>query len=61
MPPTSEPISRIFLDDTFVWILSDEKERQALRSHTRPTDLPLRKPELSASLLGDLPSASMAH
>jgi hypothetical protein len=40
MPPTTDPLSRNFLDETFVWILADnkerEKERQALWTHTGP-------------------------
>ena len=61
MPPTTEHLSRSFLDETFVWFLTDEKERQALRSHTRPTDLPPTELEHSASRSGDLPSASIAR
>jgi hypothetical protein len=61
MPPTTEPISRNFLDEMFVWILTDEKERLALRSHTRPTDLPSTELEHSASRSGDLASASNAR
>jgi hypothetical protein len=59
--PTPEPLSRNFLDETFVWILPDEKERQALRSHTRPTDLPPTELEHCASRSGDLPGASIAR
>jgi hypothetical protein len=51
MPPTTEPLSRNLLDETFVWILADEKERQALRTHSSPgtcygrsTSIPLRAP-----------------
>jgi hypothetical protein len=33
MPPTTEPLSRIFLDETFFWTRADEKERQAVRAH----------------------------
>jgi hypothetical protein len=31
MPPTTEPLSRNFLDEIFFWIPADEKERQALQ------------------------------
>jgi hypothetical protein len=61
MPPTTEPISRNFLDETFVWILTDEKDRQALRSHTRSTDQPPTELEHFASRSGHLPSASIAR
>jgi hypothetical protein len=36
MPPTTEPLSRNFLDETIVWILADEKKRQAVRAHNSP-------------------------
>jgi hypothetical protein len=36
IPPTTKPLSRIFLDETFFWILADEKERQAVRAHNCP-------------------------
>ena len=36
MPPTTEPLSRNFLDETFFWILADKKVRQALRAHNSP-------------------------
>jgi hypothetical protein len=61
MSPTTEPFCRNFLDETFVWILTDEKEWQALRSHTTRTDLPPTELELFASRSGDLPSASIAR
>jgi hypothetical protein len=32
MPPTPEPLGRIFLDETIVWIRADERERPALRT-----------------------------
>jgi hypothetical protein len=35
MPSTTEPPGRNFLDEKIVWILTDEKERQALRTHIR--------------------------
>jgi hypothetical protein len=60
-PPTTEPLSRNFLDETFVWILTDEKKWQALRTHTRPTDLPPTDLEHSAARSGDSPSASIAR
>jgi hypothetical protein len=31
MPPATEPVGRSFVDETIVWIFSDEKERQDLR------------------------------
>ena len=36
MPPTTEPLSRNFLEETFFWIPADEKERQAVRAHISP-------------------------
>jgi hypothetical protein len=36
MPPTTGPLSRNFLDETFVRILTDEQERQALWTNTSP-------------------------
>jgi hypothetical protein len=36
MPPTTEPLSRILLDETFFWTSDDEKERQAFRAHNIP-------------------------
>jgi hypothetical protein len=30
MSPTAEPLGRHSLDQTFVWILADDKERQSL-------------------------------
>jgi hypothetical protein len=42
-PPTTEPLSGNFLDEILVWILNGEieweKERQAFRRHTKPTDV----------------------
>ena len=61
MPPTTEPLSHNFLGETFVSIFTDEKERRALRTHTRPTDLPSSEREHSASRSGDSPSASIAR
>jgi hypothetical protein len=61
MPPTTEPLSRNSLDEAFVWILIHKKDRQALRTHTRPTDLPPTELEHSASRSRDLPSASIAR
>jgi hypothetical protein len=53
MPPTTERLSHNFLDETLVSIFTDEKERQALRTHTRPTVLPSTELEQSASRSGD--------
>jgi hypothetical protein len=61
MPPTTERLSHNFLGETFVSIFTDENERQALRMHTRPTDLPSTELEHSASRSGDWPSASIAR
>jgi hypothetical protein len=36
MPPTTEPVSRNFLDEIFFWTLADEEERQAVRAHNSP-------------------------
>jgi hypothetical protein len=36
MFPTTEPVSRNSLDETFVSIVVDEKERPVLRAHTGP-------------------------
>ena len=35
-PSTTEPFSRNFLDETFVWSPADEKERQAVRAYYSP-------------------------
>ena len=40
MPRTTQRLSPNFLEGTFVRIITDEKERQALRTHTRSTDRP---------------------
>jgi hypothetical protein len=61
MPPTTEPLSHNFLGETFVSIFAAEKERQPLRTHTRPTDLPSTELEHSASRSGDSPSARIAR
>jgi hypothetical protein len=57
MPPTTEPVSRNFLDATFVWMLADQKQRLALWTHTRPMDLLSAELEHSASRSRDLTSA----
>ena len=36
MPPTTEPLSRNFLDETVFWIIAAEQEREAMRTHTSP-------------------------
>ena len=36
MPPFTERFSRYSRNETFVLILADDKERQALRTHTSP-------------------------
>ena len=36
MPPTTEPFSRNFLDETVFWIIDAEQEREAMRTHTSP-------------------------
>jgi hypothetical protein len=36
MPPTTEPLSRNFLDETFFWSPADQKERQAVQAHRSP-------------------------
>jgi hypothetical protein len=61
MPPTTEPLSRNLLDETFVRILTDEKERQERPTHARPADLPPTELEHSSSCSGDLPTASIAR
>jgi hypothetical protein len=61
MPPTIEPLSRNFFNETFVRILTEEKERQAFPTHTRSTDPPPTELEQSASRSADLPSASIAR
>jgi hypothetical protein len=38
-PPTAETLRRNFLNETFVWTRTDQKERQALRTHTIPTEM----------------------
>jgi hypothetical protein len=50
--PTTEPLSHNFLGETLVSIFTDEKERRALQTHTRPTDLPSSELEHSASRSG---------
>jgi hypothetical protein len=49
MPPTTEPLGRHCLDQTFVWILADDKERQSLprtpapgTCYGRSSNIPLR-------------------
>jgi hypothetical protein len=68
VPTTAERISRNFLDETIVWILADEKERekeqkerQALGTQTGPetcygpsSNVPLRP-------RGELPTASIVR
>jgi hypothetical protein len=53
MPPTNEPPSHNFLGETFVLNFSGEKERQALRTHMTPTDLPSTELEHRPSRSGD--------
>ncbi len=36
MPQTTEPLSRNFLDETVLWIVAAEQEREAMRTHTSP-------------------------
>jgi hypothetical protein len=36
MPPTTEHLSRNFLDDTVFWIIAAKQEREAKRTHTSP-------------------------
>jgi hypothetical protein len=36
MPPTTEPLSRNFLDETVFWIIAAEQEREAMRTRTSP-------------------------
>jgi hypothetical protein len=36
MPPTTEPRSGNFLDETGFWIIAAEHEREAMRTHTSP-------------------------
>jgi hypothetical protein len=36
MPPTTEPHSGNFLDETVFWIIAAEQEREAMRTHTSP-------------------------
>jgi hypothetical protein len=61
MSPTTEPLSCNFLDETFVYKVTDDKEWQALRTHTGSTDLPPTELERSGSRSGDLPSGSIAR
>jgi hypothetical protein len=60
LPPTAEPVSQNFLDETFFWILADEKERQALRAHNSLETRAGRSSNTSFAV-GDLPSASIAR
>jgi hypothetical protein len=65
MPPSTEPLSRKFLDKTFCWILADEKERQ--RRNDRRCERTTTKGRAMAEArtlsfaLGDLPSANIAR
>jgi hypothetical protein len=53
MPPTTALLSRNSLDETFVLILADDKERQALRTHTSPRTCYCRAGErVAVSLMG---------
>ena len=36
MPPTTEPRSRNFLDETVFWIIVAEQEREAMGTQTSP-------------------------
>jgi hypothetical protein len=36
IPPTTEPLSRNFLDETVFRIIAAEQEREAMRTHTSP-------------------------
>jgi hypothetical protein len=36
MPPTTEPRSGNFLDETVFWIIAAEQERETMRAHTSP-------------------------
>jgi hypothetical protein len=36
MPPTTEPLSRNFLDEMAFWMIDAEQEREAMRTHTSP-------------------------
>jgi hypothetical protein len=35
MPPTTDPLSRNYLEETFVWIIADKKEREKERHAPR--------------------------
>ena len=37
MPPTTEPLSRNFLDETVFWIIAAEQEREAMRTRASRT------------------------
>ena len=36
MPPTTEPLSRNFRDETVFSVIAAEQEREAMRTHTSP-------------------------
>jgi hypothetical protein len=36
MPPTTEPLSRNFLDETLLWIIAAVQDREAMRTRTSP-------------------------
>ena len=36
MPPTTEPLSRNFLDETVFWIITAVQGREAMRTRTSP-------------------------
>jgi hypothetical protein len=60
MPPTTELLSRNFLDETFVKFLGEEQQREVPRSHNRPGGVLRSEFDHSASRLGDLRSAGVA-
>jgi hypothetical protein len=61
MLPTTDPLSRNSLDETYLWILADEKKRQGAADAHPPRDALRSELEHSASRSGDLPSASIAR
>jgi hypothetical protein len=55
MPPTTEPLSRNFLDETVFWIIAAEQERRCGR--TRAQRRALAGARTLSFALGDLPRA----
>jgi hypothetical protein len=53
-PQTTEPLSRNSLDETFVWIVADEKEQQGASDAHQARDMLQPELEHSASRSGGI-------